>query len=430
MRVLLFTIGFPDQPLVKKVVSTLSPALISALKEGALLLPSSMQRALLAGYTRERRLPSGLGFLSAMLKQRGHTVHLADRLVDSSAWPSDIHSYDFVGVHTTTPCYQDGLDVLDRLKKEGFKGKIAFGGPHTTLYPDTIPPAVDYVVQGEAEYLICDLVEGVYPSNSLLVAPRILDLDALPQPDYSLFFDRARSYQLNVPFFAGNRVFNMTTSRSCPWRCAFCSVKAVWGRLWTKHSPERIVNDIQFLQENYQIDGVYFREDLFTADKKRVLKFCELMKNRKRKISWAVETRASDARDATLVEAMADAGCRGFYIGAESGSQRMLDIYAKDSLVEDTTTALAVAKHYGIKTAMSIIVGNPEETLADRHATYRMVKQCKPEILQCSVFNGVHTGLGSLRYERYDMNRRQLIPVHFGNSSRRGQDDRRVVAAI
>ena len=334
MRVLLFTIGFPDQPLVKQVVSAESPALITTLKAGALLLPSSMQRALLAGYTRERRLPSGFGFLSAMLKQRGHTVHLADRLVDSSAWSSDVHTYDFVGVHTTTPCYQDGLDVVSRLKTEGFKGKIAFGGPHTTLYPHTIPPAVDYVVQGEAEYLICDLVEGVYPSHSILVAPRILDLDALPQLDYSLFFDHDRSYQLNAPFFAGNRVFNMTTSRSCPWRCTFCSVKTVWGRLWTRLSPERIVSDIQFLQHNYRINGVYFREDLFTADKKRVLEFCELMKRRKRKINWAVETRASDARDATLVEAMADAGCRGFYIGAESGSQRMLDIYAKDSLVD------------------------------------------------------------------------------------------------
>ena len=312
MRVLLFTIGFPDQPLIKKIFCRVSPALIRALKEEALLLTSPMQRALLAGYTRERRLPSGLGFLSAMLKQRGHTVHLADRLVDSTAWPNDVHSYDFVGVHTTTPCYQDGLDVVHRLKKEEFRGKIAFGGPHTTLYPDTVPPEIDYVVQGEAEYIICDLVEGLYPSNSLLVTPRILDLDALPQLDYSLFFDQKRSYELNAPYFEGDRVFNMTTSRSCPWRCTFCSVKAIWGRLWTRHSPERIVSDIQFLEENYQIDGVYFREDLFTADKKRVHRFCELMKKRRKKMYWAVETRASDACDGSLVEAMADAGCRGF----------------------------------------------------------------------------------------------------------------------
>src|SRR5688500_15904226 len=100
MRILLFTIGFTDQSPIKNRFRRIYPALTRALKEEALLLPSSMQRALLSGYSQERRLPSGLGFLSAMLKRRGHTVHLADRLVDSDAWPTNIHSYDFVGIHT------------------------------------------------------------------------------------------------------------------------------------------------------------------------------------------------------------------------------------------------------------------------------------------------------------------------------------------
>src|SRR5687767_2788165 len=165
MRVLFFTIGFTEPETLNSRVRRLYPALTRVLKEKALLLPSGTQRALLTGYSRERRLPSGLGFLSAMLKRRGHSVELADRLVDADAWPRDIHAFDFVGVHTTTPCYRDGLNVLERLKAEGYKGRIAFGGPHTALYPDTVPPEVDYLVQGEAEYVICDLVEGAYPRN-------------------------------------------------------------------------------------------------------------------------------------------------------------------------------------------------------------------------------------------------------------------------
>lgn len=424
MRILFFTIGFTDPETITSSVRRLYPALTRVLKENALLLPSRMQRTFLAGFSRERRLPSGLGYLSAMLKRNGHTVELADRLVDPEAWPKDVNGFDFIGVHTTTPCYQDGLNVLARLKDEGFKGKIAFGGPHTALYPDTVPPVVDYLVQGEAEYIICDLVEGAYPANSLIVTPRIRDVDALPQLDYSLFFDQQRSYELAVPFFNGGRVFNMTTSRSCPWQCTFCATKSIWGRLWTRHSPERIVSDIQFLKENYEIDGIYFREDLFTANKNRVYEFCKLVKKHALDLRWAVETRASDACDTELVAAMADAGCRGFYIGAESGSQRMLDKYVKEASVEQTVKAIAVAKNFGIKTAVSIIVGNPEETFSDRYASYKMIRQCKPEILQTSVFNGAHTGLGTLSFKRYSTSERQLIRANSANSSWSGQKDR------
>jgi len=430
MHVLLFTIGFTGSENLNSRVRRLYPALTRVLKENALLLPSGIQRALLTGYSRERRLPSGLGYLSAMLKRGGHTVELADRLVDSEAWPRDLHAFDFVGVHTTTPCYRDGLNVLARLKTEGFKGKIAFGGPHTALYPETVPPEVDYLVQGEAEYVICDLVEGAYPTNSLIVTPRIRDLDALPQVDYSLFMDRPRSYELAVPFFDGDRVFNMTTSRSCPWQCTFCSTKAIWGRLWTRHSPERIVDDIRYLKSTYQIDGIYFREDLFTADKSRVYEFCELVSKHALEIRWAIETRASDACDSELVAAMASAGCRGFYIGAESGSQRMLDKYVKESTVEETVQALSVAKRFGIKTAISLIVGNPEETFSDRYASYRMAKRCKPEILQTSVFNGAHTGLDAVGFERHGVDERKVIRVDHANSSWSGQKDRRMRVAI
>lgn len=430
MHVLLFTIGFTEPETLNSHVRRLYPALTRVLKDNALLLPSGIQRALLTGYSRERRLPSGLGFLSAMLKRSGHSVELADRLVDPDAWPSDIHAFDFVGIHTTTPCYRDGLNVLERLKAEGFKGKIAFGGPHTALYPDTVPSEVDYLVQGEAEYVICDLVEGAYPTNSLIVTPRIRDLDALPQVDYSLFMDRPRSYELVVPFFEGRRVVNMTTSRSCPWQCTFCSTKSIWGRLWTRHGPERIIDDIRYLKSTYQIDGIYFREDLFTADKKRVYEFCELVRKNALEVRWAIETRASDACDSELVAAMAGAGCRGFYIGAESGSQRMLDKYVKEATVEQTVQAVATAKRFGIKTAMSLIVGNPEETFADRYASYKIARRCKPEILQTSVFNGAHTGLNALGFKRYAVDERQVIRVDQANGSWSGQKDRKMRVAV
>ena len=430
MRVLLFTLGFTQQPSLKNTVRKHLPTLTGVVKSKALLYPSSVQRQLLSGYSRERRLPAGLGLLSAILKQQGHKVELADRLVDGDFWPDDVPEYDFVGIHTTTPCFQDGLDVLDRLRDMGFRGRIAMGGPHTSLYPETIPPSVNYIVQGEAEFIINGLAEGAFPDNCIIITPRIQQLDGLPQIDYSLFFDRKRAYELNVPFFPGDRVFNITTSRSCPFRCTFCATKDIWGRLWTSYSAARIVDDIEYLRDAYGVDGLYFREDLFTANVARVYEICGQLRSRQIDLPWAVETRARDVCDVELVRTMAAAGCKGFYIGAESGSQRMLDRYVKDARIEHTMAALKIARNNGIKTAVSMIVGNPEEQYSDKVASYKMIKSTQPDVLQTSVFNGRHTGRNCTDFPQYDLNQRRTIRFTHEGGTWKGQEDRNMPIAI
>ncbi|MBT6052407.1 MAG: hypothetical protein HOG49_36865, partial [Candidatus Scalindua sp.] len=179
----------------RKVIKKYIPEIADYFKNTAsFVLPRRMLRSLLSGFaTTEKRFPLGLGYLSAMLKQNDHSVCLVDRFADSGAWVNDIHVFDFVGVYTSTPCYEDALLILRRLEAEGYDGAIAFGGPHTTAFPDTIPPRVDYVVQGEAEYVINDLVGGVYPSGVILRTQRIQNLDSLPRADYDLFMNKKRS---------------------------------------------------------------------------------------------------------------------------------------------------------------------------------------------------------------------------------------------
>ena len=168
MRVALFTTGITDIKTTKNLVREYIPGIVHRVKVACLLLPPSVQRPLLSGFGRERRLPTGLGLLSAMLKPAGHEVFLVDRFIDPDDWVEDVHKVDFVGVHTTSPCFDDALAIVERLEREGYTGPIALGGPHVALYPQTVPPRVDYVVQGEGEYVIKDLVEGVYPKGSLI----------------------------------------------------------------------------------------------------------------------------------------------------------------------------------------------------------------------------------------------------------------------
>lgn len=369
----------------------------------------------------ERRFPIGLGSLSAMLKQRGHTTELVDRFADHDDWVDDLSRFGFVGVYTSTPCFEDALRVVDLLSD--FEGPIAFGGPHTSAFPNTIPPRVDYVVQGEAEYIIADLVEGKFPKGTLLRTQRIQDLDALPRADYELFLDRPRGYLWTTPFSSDAApIFLMNSSRSCPYQCSFCTVRDIWGRLWTSQSPERVVDDIEYLKHRYEIAGVYFREDIFTADQKRVHRICDLLIERDVDIIWSCETRVDAGSDPELIEKMARSGCQGIYIGAESGSQRMLDLYNKEIQVEQIVETCLSAKQHGITVAMSLIVDHPKETWRDRWATARMLKKTKPEFVWKNPYRSEFVRHGVVDFPEYEP--REAIDITFENGTWSGQTDR------
>jgi len=381
-----------------------------------------MLRSLLSGFaTTEKRFPLGLGYLSAMLKQNDHSVCLVDRFADSGAWVNDIHVFDFVGVYTSTPCYEDALLILRRLEAEGYDGAIAFGGPHTTAFPDTIPPRVDYVVQGEAEYVINDLVGGVYPSGVILRTQRIQNLDSLPRADYDLFMNKKRSYQFTLPYSTRHPIFNMNTSRSCPLACSFCTVSDIWGQLWRAQSAERILDDILYLKGEYNIAGVYFREDYFPASKERVYKLCELLIKSNVNIVWACETRV-DAIDEELIKIMARSGCKGFYIGAESGSQRMLEHYNKKITVEQIRKTCSLAKKYGVAIAMSLIIAHPRETWRDKFNTWKLVQCTKPEILFMNIYRDEVSRHGVVDFPTYTP--RSVHDVTFENGTWEGQNGR------
>jgi radical SAM superfamily enzyme YgiQ (UPF0313 family) len=372
--------------------------------------------------TDERRFPIGLGYLSAMLKKQGKEVELCDRFADRGAWVDDISRFDFVGVYTSTPCYHDALDVLELL--EDYKGPIAFGGPHTTAFPHTVPERVDYVVQGEAEYLINDLVDGKFPRGTMIRAQRVDDLDALPRADYDLFLDKPRNYTWQIPYTDHKPIFLMNTSRSCPFTCSFCSVRDIWGTLWRSQSAERIVSDIEYLKSKYNPAGVYFREDIFTCNKKRVARMCELIIEKGIEISWACETRVDAGSEPEFVELMARAGCKGIYIGAESGSQKMLDHYNKQIKVEEIIQTCKNAKKNGIVVAMSLIVDHPLENWRDKLGTWKLIRETKPEIVWKNPYRDDVGRHGKVTFPEYEP--RELIDVTFEGGTWRGQTDRLV----
>jgi radical SAM superfamily enzyme YgiQ (UPF0313 family) len=356
------------------------------------LLVTSAAPLMAPVYTSEKRPPLGIGFLISVLRKAGHNVFFIDNYLKASNFLETDYlvrnRIDFLGIYANTICYRDTKRMFceaQRMRdKKIWNGKIIVGGPHTAVGLETIPNFVDHVVIGEGERAILDIVEG--NPDRVLIKERIRDLDELPFPSYEDFIKLP--YDFTTEWFPGKPVFTMNTSRGCPFKCAFCSVYSVWGREHRCFSADRIIEEIKYLVSSHTAKGIYFREDNFTVNRRRVTDFCEQLIRQKINIKWVCETRV-DTLDYDLIKLMYDAGCRTFYIGVESGSQRLLNFMEKGITIEQVEAVFRWCHKIGIKTAASFIIGAPTETTEERKMTIELAKRIKPTVSWFNVFIGI-----------------------------------------
>ena len=345
--------------------------------------------------TREKRPPLGVGTLLSLARDRGHEVDFHDNYAQGPGLPRDFYpvepDVDLVGVHANTICFQDTLAILEGiqfLRERGlWDGEIAVGGPHASVLPETVPDYVDYVVQGEGELALLDILDGK-ADRGVVRRPRLQDLDWLPFQPWDVF--TRLPYDWSCPWMEGvEPVFTMNTSRGCPFNCAFCSVGSIWGRGYTAMSATRVVDEVEHVVNEHGARGIYFREDNFTLDLRRTWQFVQLMIDRELSdVHWACETRVDNLTE-DLVAAMAQAGCRAFYLGVESGSQRVLDIVNKRIDVDQVRHVITWGKRHGINCYASLLTGVPGETFADFRATERLMMELQPYAWTYNVFVGI-----------------------------------------
>lgn len=237
----------------------------------------------------------------------------------------------------------------------------------------------DAVCQREADDLILDLVET--SMSGLVDAGRRTHLDAVPFPAYEYVLSNNLPYRADWPFNHTTPIGVLNTSRGCPHECAFCDTRRILGRRWMGQSPERVVNNMVELQRLTGAEGVYFREDNFACKPERVRRIVEEIARRDVRVEWACEMRPDRACDSDLMEAMAAGGCKGIYVGFESGSQQMLDRFNKNVTVSQSIAAGEVARNNGIAVAASFVVGHPDETASDRAATDGLIDCIRPRVV-------------------------------------------------
>jgi len=320
--------------------------------------------------------PLAYGYLKAYLER-----HLPGKvtlcLIEDPALLEDCR---IVAISATSQDYSRAIRIARDVKLRSPHSVTILGGHHISYLPDTLSPDFDVAVLGEGEQTLLELVEHllahdlalnvnelgtikgiVYRDAGRLVKTEerglIATLDALPHPDRS----------------AGGDQY-IFTSRGCPYKCSFCSSSAFWEKT-RFFSAEFVVAEIeQLLAEFPETKHIQVWDDLFIAERRRLVKIIELLEekgiNARVPSSFSVRANLIDDELCLLLKRLNVIGV-GF--GAESGSNRILRLMNKGTTIEQNQRALDLLKKYGIATMCSFIVGWPTETEEDVRSTYEFI---------------------------------------------------------
>ena len=284
---------------------------------------------------------------------------------------------------------------------------IVFGGPDVTHnLADYLHHGADLLVLGEGEQTMLEIALTLEPrfspehgmqefahipglaylqADGLVIKTaareKIRDLDTLPFParqkiDLQLYLDAWKKAH-------GHNAVSLSTQRGCPYTCRWCST-AVYGQSYRRRSPENVVDEIVWLQENYDFDLIWFVDDVFTVSHKWIREFHEALQKRAVKVRFETITRA-DRLTVEVLETLKEAGCFRVWIGAESGSQRIIDAMDRRVDVGQVRTMIQAARKVGIEAGTFIMLGYPGETEADIIETVQHLKLSNPHLFTITV---------------------------------------------
>lgn len=347
-------------------------------------------------YRHQLYLSLGLAYLAAVLEENGHEVNVIDcpaleMTQNNLKTKLTASEPDLIGITSMTPTIQSALLSAKVAKEACPETLVVLGGPHVTFMDEQVlneEEAVDVVVRGEGEQTLLELaqnvsnskvfqkIEGItFRNNSKVVRtpnrPYIQNLDDLPRPAFKHF--PLEKYRL-----FGRRMLPIITSRGCPSQCSFCTTSRIFGKGFRARSPKNVVDELEWLRDEHSADAFSFYDDTFTLDKKRALKICEDIKNRKINIPWDCQTRVSTVSKEMLTK-MREANCQQVFFGVESGCQTILDAVNKGTSVEQNRKAIKMAKDAGLFVAVSVMVGYPGETREMLEQTIDLLRKAEPD---------------------------------------------------
>ena len=203
----------------------------------------------------------------------------------------------------------------------------------------------------------------------------IKDVNRLPFPNrkkinLQLYFDAWKQKH-------GISMVNVNTMRGCPYSCKWCS-RAVYGASYRRRNPKLVVDEMQWLKKNYQFDMIWFVDDVFTINHKWLNEFVQEVNQRNMIVPYEIITR-SDRVNTDVLQLLKDSGCARVWIGAESGSQKIIDAMDRRVQVEQVRETIKQVKTFGMEAGTFIMLGYPGENETDIKETLAHLKYSNPD---------------------------------------------------
>jgi anaerobic magnesium-protoporphyrin IX monomethyl ester cyclase len=316
-----------------------------------------------------------LGYVAACLKKAGIAVELVDCtfLKQDEALEKVRRSQPrIIGMQVMFSMKEKALELARLLKKDC--ELLVAGGPLPTSDPEEFLRSFDVVVVGEGEQTMLELVRAVQNGTSLMnvkgiafrekdqikvTPPRdfIKDLDSIDFPSREFFNHRAYMRYFKEKFWYTET--SIITSRGCPFNCDFCS-RPVFGNSFRSRTAANIVDEVEVVHK-LGYERVWFADDCFTLDRKRLLNICDELVRRRANVSWECLSRV-DTVDGQIAQKMKRAGCVRVFFGIESGNDSILRIMKKQVTTKQAERAVHVFKKAGIQVGAFFILGYPGES--------------------------------------------------------------------
>lgn len=329
----------------------------------------------------------GIMYLSGSLKAHGHHANLVQ--TDKTSLDDFIQDYkpDFVAFSITTGEHINALKVA-RYVKQKYGIPNIFGGPHCTFFPEIgYEEGVDFVVQGQAESVIIDIVEGRV-KKGFIKAELAEHIDDLPMADREIFYQ--------YPEFANNPMKNVITSRACPYKCSYCFNHAQFAltkidgetkKWFDRRSIKNVVQEIDQIRSQYPLEKVLFIDDNFIQSQEWLHAFLDGWKE-KVKLPWLCSLRVNSLSEELGIK-MFESGLEMINYAMESADpdvqQRLL--HRGHITNKDILNAIKLMGRFGVRARMQNIIGLPLlNSLEDALNTLQFNKQHRVTDSWCSIF--------------------------------------------
>jgi len=355
--------------------------------------------------------PAWVAYLAGALRDAGHAdVHFIDAMTDDLC-EDELRARlaalqpDIVGSTAITPSIYIAERALQLAQEVCPQVITILGGVHATfMYKQVLTeaPWIDAIVRGEGEEIIVELVQAIadgrwpqkrhtikgiaYRSGREIVAtpaaPTVKNLDGI-NPDWNVLdWEKYKYIPLN------KRVAIPNMARGCPFTCSFCSQWKFW-RDYRVRDPKKVVDEIENLVTEHGVGFFILADEEPTINRKKFNEFCDelIARGLPDKVQWGINTRVTDIlRDEHNLKRWREAGLVHVSLGTEAAAQMKLDLFNKETRVDDNRRAIELLKKADIFVEAQFIVGLENETAETLEETYRFAREWDPDLANWSMY--------------------------------------------